>query len=548
MNVEPAKGEVDRLFERFDKAGSPGCGLAVMKDGAVVYKQGYGQASLEHELPILPSSVFNIGSMAKQFTAFAIALLEEEGRLSYEEDIRTYLPEMHDFGEAVTVRHLLHHTSGVRDSFPELLALAEWRPNDVTTTEDVYDLLRAQRELNYPPGEEYLYANSNYVLLAVICERVSGQSFAAFCQERIFDPLGMTHSYVNDFFMKLIPGRARGHYADGEGGWINVPVTDCVVGPTNVWTTVEDLALWDENFYTGKVGGRRMIERLQQPGRLNDGSELDYAFGLMVGPAHRHRRWDVVEHGGEQGGYSSWMVRFPELHLTVVVLFNLFMWEMREYAIKVADLFVEDRTAREAVSPEAQGPQPTVPIELSEAKLREWAGLYFNAARGATRTIAYADGRLQFDGLDLLPLREDRFRFEVEPETHVAFAPAAGDAPPRMRTITTSGEYDYRRVDPVAPPPSDLVRYEGRYHSPELDLSWTVVVEGDHLTVRRRKYVDTKLTPLFPDAFRDDWTPIVDYPKAYLIRFERGENQAVTGLRVWGDGVRHLAFARTAGP
>lgn len=325
MNVQPANDRVDSIFEHYTTSRSPGCALAVMKDGAIAYQQGYGLANLEHSAPITPMTVFNIGSMAKQFTAFAIALLQAEGKLSLDDDIRTHLPDMHDFGPALTIRHLIHHTSGLRCTFPELLALTEWRDTDATTTQDVYRLLKKQRELNIHPGDEYAYANSNYLLLALICERVSGQPFATFCQERIFDRLGMTRSFVNDPLCKIIPGRAMGYYSEGPANWFNAPLTDTVVGPTNMYTTVQDRAKWDENFYTGKVGGLTVVKRMEQPGWLNDGTELDYAFGLMVGPAHRHRGWQVVEHGGGQGGYGSWMIRFPELHLSVVVLFNHFL-------------------------------------------------------------------------------------------------------------------------------------------------------------------------------------------------------------------------------
>jgi CubicO group peptidase (beta-lactamase class C family) len=319
MNVKPTNDQVDPIFERYNKPGSPGCALAVMKNGQMVYSQGYGLADLERQAPILPSTVFNIGSMAKQFTAFAILLLEDEGKLSLDDDIRRHLPEMHDFGQTITLRHLVHHTSGLRGSFPELLGLAEYWEADLTTTGDVFRLLKAQRELNYQPGDEYLYVNSNYVLLALICERASGQSLAEFTQERIFDPLGMARSTINDSPYKLIPGRACHYYDDGEGNWLNAVLADSVLGPTNVYTTVEDLAAWDENFYSGKVGGPGLVERMHQPGRLNDGTELDYAFGLEVGPNHRHRGQQMVEHGGNQGGYCAWLVRFPELHLSVVV-------------------------------------------------------------------------------------------------------------------------------------------------------------------------------------------------------------------------------------
>jgi CubicO group peptidase (beta-lactamase class C family) len=207
--------------------------------------------------------------------------------------------------------------------------------------------------------------------LALICERVSGQSFAGFCQSRIFDPLEMTRSFINDSFVKLIPGRAGGYYEE-TGRWFNAPLTDTVIGPTNVYSTVEDLAKWDENFYTGKVGGLDVIERVHRPGRLNDGTEVDYAFGLMVGPMHQHRGWLMIEHGGGQGGYGSHMVRFPELHLSVVVLFNHFLWEMREYAIKVADLFLEDKTEQHTAADESAAQVETAPpLTLSVEQLKK---------------------------------------------------------------------------------------------------------------------------------------------------------------------------------
>jgi CubicO group peptidase (beta-lactamase class C family) len=549
VNVQPTNDEVDGIFARYAEPGSPGCALAVMVDGEIAYKQGYGLANLEHEVPILPSTVFNIGSMAKQFTGFAIALLEAEGKLSLDDDMCRYLPEMHDFGEPIRIHHLIHHTSGLRGSFPELLALAEWRDTDATTTEDVFWLLKAQRELNYRPGEEFLYVNSNYVLLARICERASGQSFGAFCQERIFEPLGMTRSVINDSLLKVIPGRALGYYEDDEEAWAYAPLTDCVVGPTNVYTTVEDLARWDENFYTGAVGGRAVVERMQEPGRLNDSTVLDYAFGLEVGPAHQHRGWQVVEHGGGQGGYGSWMMRFPEKHLSVVVLFNHFLWEMREYAIQVADLFLEARGGAAVNVPEGMPAEQAAAgaIELSAGQLEKKAGIYFNGVRATLREVTYEEGRLRYQGLDLMPVSETLFAFERAPDTQVAFVPATDDAPARMRTITPSGEYDYDRVEAVSPSAEDLQGYAGRYYSPELDIVWTVVAADDHLVAKRRKYVDSELRPLFVDGFSDDWGPLMGYPTTYLVVFERDEAGAVAGLRVSGTRVRNLWCGRQGG-
>jgi CubicO group peptidase (beta-lactamase class C family) len=545
VNVQPTHAEVDALFARYTKPGSPGCALAVMQDGEIIYKQGYGLANIELGVPNLPSTVFNIGSMAKQFTAFAIALLASEGKLSLDDDLRAHLPEMPDLGDTITLRHLVHHTSGLRGSFPELLALAEWRDTDATTTEDVFRLLKAQRALNFRPGDEYLYVNSNYILLAHICGRVSGRSFATFCWERIFEPLGMASSIVNDSYFKLIPGRASGYY-DDENVWLNAPLTDSVVGSTNVYTTVEDLACWDENFSTNQVGGQAVVEMMHQPGRLNDGTVLDYAFGLEVGPAHQHRGWQVVEHGGNHGGHSSWMARFPELHLSVVVLFNHFLWNMREYALQVVDLFLEERPtpAPAAEEPAAAAAAITEPIELSAEHLVAKAGTYYSAPRATLREITCVEGRLQFQGLDLLPLSETRFCFEVAPETHVAFGLDAEGSVTAMKTITPSGEYGYDRVETVAPTGEQLAQYAGRYYSSELDLYWTVEAGDGHLIAKRRKYVESRLTPLFTDAFSDDWTPLMGYPTTYLIVFERDDRQAITGLRVSGTRVRNLQFIK----
>jgi CubicO group peptidase (beta-lactamase class C family) len=551
VNVQPTDDRVDQIFERYLKPGSPGCAVAVIKRGEIVYKQGYGLANIEQDVPNLPSTVFNIGSMAKQFTAFAIALLESEGKLSLDDDMRTYLPEMPDFGATITLRHLLHHTSGLRGSFPELLALAEWRDTDTTTTDDVLWLLRRQRELNYPPGEEHLYVNSGYVLLARICERVSGQAVAEFSKERIFDPLGMTRTVVNDSVVKIIPGRALGYWDNAGEGWLCAPLTDAVVGPTNVYSTVEDLARWDENFYTGEVGGQAVTQRMHQPGRLNDGTELDYAFGLMVGPAHQHRGWAAVEHGGGQGGYGSWIVRFPELHMSVVVLFNHFLWEMRDYAFKVADLFLEDKTS--AGTPVAEQPDAEVSkasgravpsIELDSEQLAARAGIYFNPARATVREVTFADGRLKWQGLDLVPADENDFTFEILPDSHVVFTLGPEGRPVGLKLVSPPDEYAYDRVERLSPGAAELAAYTGRYYSSELDLYWTIEAGDDHLVAKRRKYVDSKLMPLFTDAFSDDWEPIMGYPTTYLVVFQRGASGAVTGLRVSGTRVRNLRFDR----
>ncbi|MGD8904273.1 MAG: serine hydrolase, partial [Anaerolineae bacterium] len=332
---------------------------------------------------------------------------------------------------------------------------------------------------------------------------------------------------------------------DDDGSWANAPLVDSVVGPTNVYTTVEDLARWDENAYTGQVGGLAVVQRTLQPGRLNDGRVLDYAFGLQVGPAHKHRGWQMVEHGGGQGGYGAWMVRFPERHLSVVVLFNLFLWSMRDYAITVADLFVEDH--------HAWAPAPQVTSERQKAdtaaepdaeQLESVAGIYHDPRRGAVREVVFTDCQLQWQGLELVPKSETRFYFRDAPETEIEFGSPAEESPASLTLTGPEGEYHYQQVSKVTPTAAELAGYAGRYYSSELDLMWTLVAADDHLVAKRRKFVDSKLTPLFFDAFSDDWQPLMGYPTTYLVRFERDAGGEVSGLRVTGTRVRNLGFTR----
>jgi CubicO group peptidase (beta-lactamase class C family) len=549
MNGDALAKAVDKLFERYTAPGSPGCAVGVMKEGELLFKAGYGLANVEHRIPNTPSTVFNIGSEAKQFTAMAILLLAAEGKLALDDLIRQHLPESPAFGETITVRHLVHHTSGLRCSFPPLLMLGGWLEPDLVTNDDVYRLFLAQQALNFPPGEEFSYANMGYIVLARIVERASGQPFATFCRERIFQPLGMSSTCIQDSPGFIIPHRAQSYWLD-DGKLFNAYLADSVCGPTNVYTSIEDLALWDENFTSGKVGGSGLIEQMQQPGRLNDGTELDYAFGLMVG--HRHRGLDLVEHGGGHGGYVSALIRFPDVHFSVAVLFNLFHWQFRDDALKVADIFLDALGYGETPGyPEADAPGATggasddgPGVELEEAVLAAWAGLYFDAKRVALREFSFVDGELRLGDQSLRPLDGARFVLKESPNVQVDFAAASGDQPAEVQIISHMNAYRYQRVVRVNPPPAALADYEGQYHCPELNLYWKLVLAGDHLIVQRQRYRDTRLTAVFADAFKDDWSPVAEYPVTYFIQFQRDDDGAVTGFAVSDDRMRNLRFFR----
>ena len=528
---------VDRIFEDFADPGSAGCAVGVIRNGDLEYAAGYGLASIEHRIPFGPSTVVNLGSMAKQFTGMLVALLVDDGALCLDDDIREHLPELHDFGSRITVRHLVHHTSGLRGTYPDLFVLGGWGMTDRMTTPDVLRLMSAQRELNYPPGDEFLYVNSGYTLLALIAERVAGESFGALAKRRIFDPLGMTDTSVREDHTAVMANAAGGYYREDGGVWKQTVVTDSVIGSTNVWSTVEDLARWDRNFITGEVGGRSVVAQIHETGKLNDGSALGYAFGLEASPDNTHRGWRVVEHGGQHGGHCVHMMRFPDAGISVVVVFNLFLWTVREHALQVADLLLGDESPQAA---EAVAIEQTAYADNSD--LGALVGTYFNDARAALRTVAVDDDRLTYEHLPLTPIGPARFVVDADPSVEVSFAEEKGRR--FVQTNTPSGRYRYEYVDPPRIESGALGQIAGTYECPELAVRWAIGAAEDHLVVHRPRFSDTVMTPAFRDGFVDSWDPIVDFPLSFVIRFDRDSSETVVGCRVSGDRVRNLRFLR----
>ena len=298
---------VDSVFASYDRPDAPGCAVGVYQDGRIRYARGYGLADLEHRVPITPATVFDIGSTSKQFTAATILLLQQEGKLSLDDDVRRFLPELPEYERPITIRHLLHHTSGLRD-YIGLLQLAGIRYDDVSTPDDALQMIARQRALNFLPGEEHLYSNSGYFLLSLIVERAAGRSLRDEARDRIFVPLGMTRTAYLGHYADVVLDRAIGYEPVDSGYRADMPRW-LQLGDGALLTTVEDLVHWGENFRTTRVGGAGMRDALLTRGQLASGKELDYALGLMRG---EHRGLPTVFHGGSWGGYVAEFLRFPE--------------------------------------------------------------------------------------------------------------------------------------------------------------------------------------------------------------------------------------------
>ena len=378
---------VDAVFARYARPDAPGCAVGVYQNGDIAYAKGYGSANIEYGVPITPQTPFISGSIAKQFTAAAIALLAEQGRLSLDDDVRTYIPELPDYGTPITVGHLVHHTSGLRD-FWALVGAAGMRYDDTYTVGDVIRLAARQKRLNFPPGTEYNYSNTGYVAMGVIVQRVTGKSLREFADEQIFKPLRMTSTHYHDDHTMPVPGRAAAYSpVPDDGGWrINIWNND-IVGQGGVMTTIEDLQKWDENFYTGKVGGAGFLKRQLQQGRLANGTVLSYAFGLTVG---EYRGLPVVEHTGSTGGYRTIITRFPSVHTSVVALCNVSDANTSMLSRRVADVVLGAQFTQSAA---ARTPPPTAASDTtrptsSAVRLASLAGRYYSEELDATYEVA----------------------------------------------------------------------------------------------------------------------------------------------------------------
>ncbi len=351
-NQTPEQKKVDGIFAAYDKPDSPGCAVGVIWDGVFVYRHGYGMASLELQAPITPASVFYMGSVSKQFTAASVVLAAEQGLLSLDDDVRKYIPELPDYGTPITLREMLHHTSGLRD-FLGLLELSGRHGEDIHSQAEMLDLIVRQKALNNKPGDEYIYSNTNYFLAGIVIERVSKKRYSEFATENIFRPLGMTYTRFYDDRSVVVPGRVAA-YSAGKGGKFDVDWSTNydTVGAGGLMSTVDDLLAWDQNFYQNKLGKGTMIKEIQTRGVLNNGKPIDYALGLEITD---YRGLPIVEHGGALFGYRTEILRFPEQKFTVVCLCNLASAGPAGLADKVADIYLAKELKPEAAPQAANG-------------------------------------------------------------------------------------------------------------------------------------------------------------------------------------------------
>lgn len=482
--------EIDEIFQAFDGTRTPGCALGVSLEGEPVLLRAYGMADLEHGVPNTVSTVFEPGSVSKQFTAAATIILALDGKISLDEDIRKYIPELPDYGDVVTIRHLLHHSSGLRD-WGSVAGIEGWpRTRRAHTHMHVLDIASRQLSLNYPPGEYYSYTNTGYNLQAILVERVSGMSFAEFSRTRIFEPLGMTRTQWRDDFMRIVPDRAMAYTRTRDGEWATLMPFENVHGNGGLLTTAEDQLRFTRNLETGELGGPRFIEEMHRQSVLNSGQVHFYAGGLQL---RTYKGVPIVEHSGSTAGYRGHLARFPDQGLAVSVTCNASTASAGGLLKQVADLYLGD-----AIS--VSEPSVTGWVEVSAGRLEALAGRYRDMRRENLVQVTATDQGLRFGGTVLRPVSERRFEgggtvLEFEAEAFADGRPAA-----LLNTIGADGV----RIEPVPefrPAESQLREYTGTYRSDEAEATYTVEIENGTFVMKDRWGQGRILQPLYPDAF-----------------------------------------------
>jgi CubicO group peptidase (beta-lactamase class C family) len=508
--AQTADSSVDSLFAGYSSA-TPGCAVGIERDGQPVLERAYGAADLEHGVPNRVDTVFEAGSVTKQFTAASVLLLVQDSRLSLQDSVRKYIPELPEYAAAITVAELLGHTSGLRD-WGGVEDIAGWPRGDrVYTMDDVLHIAALQKALNYKPGSAWSYTNTGYNLLAIIVERVSGKKLPAFSRERIFGPLGMTHTQWRDDFRRIVRDRAIA-YSPVAGSYQQTMPFEDAIGNGGLLTTVGDLLIWNRSLTQGTLGAFVTAE-LQRRSILNDGRAVDYARGLFI---ERYRGFAEVSHSGATAGYRAWLGRFPDQHLSIALLCNAADARTPSLAHAVADRFLAGAPAPTSVAP--------------DPSLAKWAGLYADDRAGTPLTLTWHHDRIQSDdGATLETGPGGGFRLGSRSATLLP-----GD---RFQLNQTGDVMTFKRVESYAPTRAELQSIVGHYRSDEAEASFVVSMDGDHLrfAVEDRPEASGPLKPVYKDAFAG--------PQG-LVRLVFGAGGTVTALRLSNDRVWDLRAER----
>ena len=523
LTVRQMQG-LDSLFADRTSLERPGCALGISKNDTLIHSRSWGSADLEHSVRMMPTTIFEAGSVSKQFTAAAVLLLAQRGKLSLDSSVRKYVPELAEYTAPITIRHLIHHTSGLRD-WGTVMAFAGWpRGTRTYTNAHVLEILARQKALNYPVGSEFLYSNSNYNLLAIIAERVSGRSLPDLTRTEFFEPLGMTNTGWRDDYAKIVKGRAQAYSGSGNTLRLTMPFEN-VYGNSSLLTTVSDLLKWNANLATKRIGGDEFVAMQLKQGKLNNGRSITYAGGMYV------RTFDgaaEIAHDGATAGYRAFLARYPDAGYSVALLCNDGEVDPTGMGRSVARVLIPDLKA--AAPPPFDSAGVTVPAN----RLTRFAGYYRQSRTDDPLALVVENGRLRIVGGAVLTAVDERHFIARRGPTHLMFEIPGGEPRPRLKTWTENGDTSTYVAVGAPRPGSSFEDYAGDFYSEEADARMSFVLDKGEVVLVQRPGTRFALRPLYEDGFAGRGT---------VVRFTR-KNGKVDGFLVTGARARGVRFDR----
>ncbi|MBX2924480.1 MAG: beta-lactamase family protein [Chitinophagaceae bacterium] len=520
---------IDKIFSQWNNTSTPGVAIGVVRNDSLIYAKGYGMSNLEYGVPITPETVFHMASVSKQFAAYSVVLLASQGKLKLDDDVRQYLPWFPDLKVKITIRHLLNHTSGIRDQW-QLLAISGTRLDDVITQEHIVKILSKQQALNFKPGEKYFYSNSGYTMLAEIVQLVTGKTLRQFTDSAIFKPLGMRSTHFHDDYTEIEKNRAYSYYRKSLFTFSNSILSYSVAGATSLFTNINDLAKWATNFYKPVAGTAADIQQLVQNGRLNDGTEIGYALGIVN---DRYKGYRQYSHSGGDAGFRTYFTVFPELKMGFMVFSNLGEVNTYEKAYQLVDIFITDTTTEKPVTNTLLDSSKAIIADT--AKVKKWTG-DFVSDEGVLFSFALKNNKLywqRYGNSDLLyPITNDSFAVAGSPEVQFAFKTAAD----KRISVLQTWPGNKRVLDIYTADTSftdqQLQAYAGVYHCPELDVKYSIEVKNRALVLTHNKYSDSKLKLTGREhLFTDHWwmrhLKMITDKKKKIIGFEVNDGRVM---------------------
>lgn len=529
VKLSPSEAEaatkVDAFLSQWDKKDMPGCSVGMIKDGRFIYKRGFGMANLDYDIPNTTTTLFNLASVSKPFTAFSIALLAQQGKLSLDDDIRKYVPEIPKYEDTITIRHLIHHVSGIREYEALILFSGRANSNNTFSSKAILNMLARQKNISFKPGAKYQYSNSGYFLLGIIVERVSKKSLRAFAEENIFKPLGMKNTLYLDNRSEIVKNRAHGYKVGPDNSiLVNSSVPD-LIGASGVLTTVEDLYLWTQNYYEPKVGNKELIQLLTTPGTFNNGEKMTYAFGVW---RQEYKGLPMIEHSGNISGFRTKIFSFPEQKFTIIALCNNMAILPNTMVPKLADIYLEGQLKPKAPAQKTAAENLPPAIALSEKEAQRYAGIYANMETGKFFKLGLKDGKLINSGLlqkpvSMMPISENRL-LVVEGANVTELNPVfnKSGAVSEIKILTKGGKPDV--FVPVKPPldsPGALSEYAGTYYSDEFEAVYKLTLKDNNLFVQIGDDLEAPLTAVYADFFNIE---------AINLSFTRDDKGKITGF------------------